>query len=441
MKTHARKILLAILLLALAGLCFWLYSSLEFVEEKIEVGYHGEARQNPVLAAGRLYERYGARVKFVSLLREAPPPGATLFFASSRFWLTPEKNEMLLHWVREEGGHLIGIPESGSAFNKKQKCCKNEDESASDDPLLSFLDFSTSYRSRNGKDGKDGDEGEDDEEDDDEAVIPDPVGISKDTKPGASQRCPAPENTRIALPGGELLHLGYPIRQRLFDNGHDTQWRLRIVEDSDSENSGNFALDYTVGKGSITVLSSLYFLRNPSIGESDHAALLSWLAAPVAGKEIWFVYGDDDVPSLWKWLTERVWTVLAASAALFVLWLWMASRRFGPLLPAPQTSRRSIVEHVAASARYLWRHDDGRQLYLNLLDDFMRHLVWRRPQWARLQNRELAREIVEFIRRQETPLGGLNEEAVAASLDPARTRDAQKFTEDARLLEILKKHL
>ena len=40
---------------------------------------------------------------------------------------------------------------------------------------------------------------------------------------------------------------------------------------------------------------------------------------------------------------------LAAAAVLLAAWLWSTSRRLGPLIPQPPATRRSMVEHVAAS--------------------------------------------------------------------------------------------
>ncbi len=489
MKMRVWKIVALTLSLVLAGFCLWIYSSLEFVEQEIDVGFRGKAAQISALAAGRLAERYGAKVEFVPLLHRPPPPGATLFFTSSRFWLSPQKNEMLLRWVREEGGHLLVAPESGSAFdkdrprNKENEEDEEDKESANNDPMLSFLGFSVGYGASDDESDEDddGDEHADDGQTDESAdeadetdprtpdnkndagsVVPAPKpdpGIRKeppknDAASRPLRRCAAPHNDAVVLPDGTALYLQTNTGRQLFDENQTAQWRLRVMEESDAkqdaeqdaepeatrEDSGNFALSYAVGKGRITVLSNLRFLNNHNIDKANHAALLTYLAAPGPGKEIWFVYGSD-VPSLWEWLTERAWTVLVAATALLIVWLWTTSRRFGPLLPVPQKSRRSIVEHVAASGRYLWRNDRGRRLYQVLCEDFRRHIAWRHPQWARLSDEELARQIVEFIRLQEISLSGLTVPIITALLDPTLARDQRKFAEDAQLLETLKKHL
>lgn len=86
----------------------WFFANFERVTETIPVGFHGEARRNPFLAAERLYMRLGAHtgdLHALSALRSLPH-GAVLLVAAPHGALGPRELDALLAWVRS-GGRLI----------------------------------------------------------------------------------------------------------------------------------------------------------------------------------------------------------------------------------------------------------------------------------------------------------------------------------------------
>jgi hypothetical protein len=93
---------------------------------------------------------------------------------------------------------------------------------------------------------------------------------------------------------------------------------------------------------------------------------------------------------LWRWLLDRAAPVVASAMPLLVCWLWAASRRFGPALPAPRSQRRSLVEHIGASGRFLWREARGTALYEAVLDELRQRNRLRHPAWAELPVEEMA---------------------------------------------------
>ena len=105
----AIKTVIALLVVIAAGLIgLWAYHNLEPYEEEIDIGLRGEALRNPLLAAGRLMEHYGANVRFSPGYVRPPPAGATLVWPASRQALAPGRTQALLDWVHE-GGHLIVV--------------------------------------------------------------------------------------------------------------------------------------------------------------------------------------------------------------------------------------------------------------------------------------------------------------------------------------------
>jgi hypothetical protein len=67
-------------------------------------------------------------------------------------------------------------------------------------------------------------------------------------------------------------------------------------------------------------------------------------------------------PPFLEWVRRDAWPVLAAAALLLVLWLARIIPRFGPLVPDAPPVRRSLLEHVVASGRFLWSRGAGAEL-------------------------------------------------------------------------------
>lgn len=379
-------IIAAIVLVALAALSWWAYSKFEFYDTESELGYRGEARKNPYLAAGRLLEKFAASVRFERVYTELPPPGATLLLPTPRRNLSPQRSEQLRRWA-EAGGHLIVV--SWTLW---------DDERSETDYLL------------------------------------DPLGVHQFqnepvTKPGAAQEkpaLPADQPRLVRLPGGgEQLDLFFDSRYMLKDASREAAWAL-------ADDNGDHVLHYRVGRGAITALSDDGFLTNASIAKRDHAALAVWLFDPKPGSKVWIVQSDD-VPPLWRWLLDHAAPAVASALALLVCWLWAASRRFGPALPAPRSERRSLVEHISASGRFLWREARGTALYEAVLDELRQRIRLRHPAWAELPVEEMA--------QRAAALSGMAPAAVRSALSGGARRREEDFVRDIQTLETLRKRL
>jgi hypothetical protein len=71
------------------------------------------------------------------------------------------------------------------------------------------------------------------------------------------------------------------------------------------------------------------------------------------------------------WLWSRAWIALDLALVALVLWLWRGCARFGPLEATPHAGRRSMIEQIAGTARFLWRHSPRalHQAQLRALDE------------------------------------------------------------------------
>jgi hypothetical protein len=122
----------------------------------------------------------------------------------------------------------------------------------------------------------------------------------------------------------------------------------------------------------VTVLPSFAFLMNRSIGEFDHAEFGWRLGAGRDGARPVMLFLKMDSPPFLDWLWREAWTVVIAAAMLLALWLARIVPRFGPLAPDPAPVRRSLLEHIVASGRFLWSR--GQAAYLL---EALRERVWR----------------------------------------------------------------
>jgi len=436
------KLIGSLLLLGLIAFFLWIYNQFEYVEKTIPSDFRGAAATNPLLAAGRLAERYGATAHFVPAYNKPPPSGAMLVFTAPRYWLDQRKNDALLEWVEKKGGHLIVSLHPSQSRSKNSRATRKSSEESFKDPLLGYLGISTHSFER-----------DDEEEDEDQTTamqnLLERFGRDDDEdQPTAIENLlqrTAKTPQAIELPDGTHLKAQFDPQLRLFEDpdegklGTGSDWR--VSEPGRNKGEGHHGLSYKVGSGRITILTNLDFISNDKIGDEDHAALFVYLASLAKGQDIWFAYGND-VPALWRWLVDYAWVVLIAAFLLLVTWLWAISRRFGPLLPVRSVARRSIVEHVAASARYLWRSGQGSVLYQALCDEFYKRAYLRYPQWARLPEQELYQQVALFAHETRAPqLSGLNEHAVENLLNTSHPRDESQFAAHSHLLDILRNKL
>lgn len=175
------------------------------------------------------------------------------------------------------------------------------------------------------------------------------------------------------------------------------------VEDGwtwDTSNKGKFRIvekDY--GAGEVVVMAHARPFRNPYIGHADHADFLEYLAETYAyNGDIVFLYGSKSsfFGLLWK---EGRMVVIGGLILLFA-WLWMRIPRFGPVLKDNAVKRRPYGEALKASARFLWRSGQ------------VEHLL--RPLRASLERQNQGDPSTLYDRLAEE--SGLNREEVAEAL-------------------------
>ena len=146
--------------------------------------------------------------------------------------------------------------------------------------------------------------------------------------------------------------LGGSLRARAgIGAGELVDQRDRAEIDEVQQGTRTVAMSFVQGKGRVTLLPSLRFLRNGTIADLDDAEL-AWRLSSERGPILLYVRLQS--AGLLDWIQRDAWPAFAAAALLLVLWLLRIIPRFGPLEPDAAPPRRSLLEHLAASGRFLW---------------------------------------------------------------------------------------
>ena len=399
----ARGVLFAILGAALlAALGLLLSVNLEWADQKVWVGWQGEARTNPYLAAKRFLDRSGwvtACFHGMPMARLTGAGNAIVILPSRSRRLSPGQVAALVAFV-EQGGLLL----AEGAWTEEPGTAATQD--------LLFAAFGA------------------------RAVGSRWWEKLRDQPPADMQAFQAAHRT---------------LEVRL-DGAAGAAWRVRfapnaVLEDRSGgaaaalgDDAGVKGLVYGRGQGRAILFSDMAWMQNDAIGDHDHAAFLEALAGTAGGgtagggtagpARIALVIREE-APSLAAWLKERAPAALAAFAALVALALWKAMPRFGPLLPDPPEARRSLLEHLAACGRFQWRLRDGQALLQAARQATLERISRVHPGWAVLAPDALCHRLAAH--------SGLPEERVFRALRYERHPDPQGFTEALQTLDQLRK--
>ncbi len=189
------------------------------------------------------------------------------------------------------------------------------------------------------------------------------------------------------------LHVAFD-QNYYIETQHDYAY-TKTIRDKD----GIHFLSVKYGTGILTILSDIAFIKNDKIGDYDHAYFL-WQLVEDTVEDIWLWYSlennDEEFPSLWILLWRNIWTVIISSTILLLFWLWLASRRFGPLLPSPPRARRRLLEHIEASGHFLWRHKQGDILLQSAKQALLKRIELVHPDWSSLSPSELSQTLAQI---------------------------------------------
>ena len=396
------RIVVLVALLGAAGLFF--ATSCEKRTLELPTGYHGEAARDNYLAAQRLLERMGMPAKSFAdpgALAKLPSTKGTIVIPTRRHTLGERTSRRLLDWV-EEGGNLVVV--TWSLWNDARREA---------DPILDRLGV---HQFMNGDD-EDGD-GQGD-------AAPEP---GEEPEPDADPNAPV------------VGTLDFPDRDTPLEARFDPRFYFELEASAEdkvllemADENGTHLITLRHGKGLVTALTDDYFLANSTIDELDHAELVYRLVR-LGGHRgpIWFVYGDS-FPSPLGLVLRYGWMVVAAALVWLALWLWSASRRFGPIAPDPTPARRELMEHVRAAGRLQWRRGGAAALLDATREALFARARARHPAFESLTPAEQAAHLAAR--------SGLSPARIAEALAFRSSPDPGRVAGDVAILEKLRRSL
>ena len=421
MKYDRTQIIVWLLGLLLVGGLVWMWFSW-FEQRWVEQPMRSEAAtNNPMLAATRLLENHKHRVAIQSTLGLAlfaKMPHGTMILADNAGVLTAPQVDQLLAWVAR-GNTLIAAPTWSATGDGEAAACPNPAAPAPSAPAPARPAMAD-LRTNN--------------------ALGERFGIAQAPVAGAGELCRQPwmKNGRnppkytvidcvaaITLPGA-----AYPLRLDSASGKIGPHGEPRDVLFSDQD--GLAVRAYAHGKGRMIFVAHNYFDNN-FLAQYDHAELLLGLtdldhdAGPV------LIVQKLDVPSWYRALWAMLPLTIGSAAVALLLLAWVAASRFGPVLPEPDTERRSLMEHVEAGGRWLWKTGHGRDILLTaarIATD--RVLARRAPELRRLPPNRLIQDLA-------LQCGLTQEHLDHALLAPPASLPAE-FTRQIQTLQRLRKH-
>lgn len=370
---------LTLVLIVLVGAGYYLYTHVESYTRQLNTGPTLEARFNPWLAAQTFLSRHQIRshraMDLPVMLQRLQPDDTLVLFNDSPVY-DPGHQQFLLEWMRN-GGHLI------LAANYTW----DDEEQSSNDPFLDNMGVRLYWLET---DEDETDELADQPADEAEPAQTDSAPSANDTNEIDNRTAETSDtttdnaDTESTLPmtpvcnvhlWGDLYQIHYAADADPLQINFGYYYTLedasqQAIRTADAAPNG--LLQYAVGQGRMTVLLNTNIWTNRKIGDYDHAYLLWHL---VQGSPTVWLVASHDSENLLALLWRTAPYLLIGCAVLLLLWGWRRWVRFGPLLPEPPTARRQLLEHIEASARFSWRHQQADNLLATLRDDIWWHLI------------------------------------------------------------------
>ncbi|MBB5192909.1 hypothetical protein HNQ50_003663 [Silvimonas terrae] len=360
---------------------WWFLTNMHEVTQQVRAPQGAAAQNNRWLAAGTLLQRTGLTVRYVEDATLAMPAAHdVLIVPVEDESVTVEVFNQQMNWLRLQGGTLI-LGVQGNEFV---------------------------YRS----------------------LLRD-AGITLSSSKQPTQD--APTLAGSVLPPGkvdraqlQLKGLDYPLSlTRLPAKSLHVEHNAMVIG---SDGPDGQTMIMQTRNSVFAFVASGQLFSNSLLNQEDHAELL-WRLMYANGQPgtIWIVTGGR-APPWYVLLWRNLPGTLILSALALILLIVRSLPRFGPLAPEVQTVRRGLVEHLAASGRWLFRHDEANLIaacQASLRAALKRH----QPRLALLPTPRLATMLAR--------LSGKDEKDIALALSQGAGHDPRAFTQCIALLQSL----
>ena len=402
--------LLLIPVLLLLGACFSQYERVTVTEE---TGFRGRAAYDPYFAAELLFEGLGLTLERPNSWEDLPPVEHTILLPQHSF-RSRVPAERLLEWVRQ-GGHLVVAGVLGA-------------EGTLDPDALEEAEEPEEERAAWEEPAEEVEEEKDPKAPRDPLL--EPLGLELRTYDFAKS-APADEDGepwQLEMDRG-LHRVSIGQRVRVARKRPGTYLAPAPEGEDDHDHS---LVRMAHGQGWVTVLSDMRFFTNEALGKEDHAAF-SWdvLAPPQRVPEGLTIFVRGAYLPWYELVARHGWRVLVSGALALALFLWSRGSRFGPVESAAAPERRSLLEHVAASGEFLWRHRLGEVLLRSSREHVVREALRKDPLLARLPENQRIRHLAE---KAEIAGGQL-----AVALQNKTVEDPAEFLRIVKTLEAVRR--
>ncbi len=384
------KIISGVILLACLLMGFIVYNAVELYDETTDVGWALEAKRNNFLAAELLLKKLGAVVESSdsALAMHKLESVDHLLITNSALVLNAAVTDRLMHWV-SNGGHLVvganenrglllerlgvdyqpvdyayadgeqplngdfGWQSSGktsplekallekSRHDKHKKdCddCKTKEENIQSPPEKKFSDILKEANRKISNERRN------------TAQAP-PIVLASEGAV-AEEIVPPRRITHVTLTNSDNeIPLAFSPRAIIShpSNAHpDAEEAYKPFYSAGTE-AGESFMQFSVGKGEITVVSDASIWDSHQLGRLDHGLLLHALGFD-QGRCL-LLYGTA-MPSIMRLAWTKFPEFISVAAAAIVFWLWRKAVRVGPVRVVDPSIRRSIIDAIQGLANY-----------------------------------------------------------------------------------------
>lgn len=166
--------------------------------------------------------------------------------------------------------------------------------------------------------------------------------------------------------------------------GSDIESTFTMLARHDGAENGYWYGHAGHGDGRVILVSQLDMLHNTALDRPEARDVGVALLAPLRERNRFHLFRGVDVEPFHVLLVRVGWPVLVPALIALLLWLWMRSERFGPILPEATPPRRALLEHVRASGEFLFRRGQPVAMHRALLARVHQRLTEREPVIAAL---------------------------------------------------------
>lgn len=417
----------------------WFLDNFEKKEYIYKKGASPQARSNPLLAAGLYLERVGHRIENIEGLKvlvDLPPVTDSIILHRLPEGMSPQMASSLMKWI-DQGGHLLFLPNRFESEHPGKL-------SLMEQIGVEFLDESSDCDCPSEDTEPEGKERESDEGNGSKSYK---TGADGEPQESEIQNNSAEYSSiiRVMIDDNLLIDLETDEPALLHDKGNTATYSIdgsyhKIYGEENNQirndhqhvisRDGSWLLQYSLGKGTVTVLSEIDIFHNNRISSHDHAFFLSWLTR--ADTAIWIVYStkvESFLLTLWKkapmlWLSFLVMVILV---------VWRFQLHGGAKRRLIVTENHSVIQHIDATGQYYWRTGKLSTILKKNRDSMLTHIL-RRKIGLNAESYTIRENLSSFSQK----IGCDENELKIALYDPVKK--VQDVLEISRAMQQISKH-